>query len=365
MRVLALSNFPRSAAATRFRIEQFIDPLHIHGIEVDVRPFLRDEQFRGMYTSRWTASNLVGIARSITDRVGDAFSVRNYDLLFVQREAMFFGPEIFERLFQSIGRLPMVLDLDDATYVPYVSPSYGRLGSYLKFFGKTDRLIHCSHTVVCGNRFIAEYVASKGTKAVVIPTVVDTNIFAPVTRSNTVPVIGWIGTPSTFKVLESIFPVIQNLARKHRFVFKVIGSGREPLKIEGVEVFSREWQLSTEVSDFQSIDIGLYPITVTESMPSDWIIAKSGFKAIQYFALGIPFVMSPVGICAEIGIPNVTHLTASTDEEWFQSLDRLLTEEPLRKQIGDAGREHSLRNYQLSEQTTKLIEVLESAANPK
>ena len=58
----------------------------------------------------------------------------------------------------------------------------------LKFFGKTDRLIGRAATVICGNHFIADYVESKGAKAVVIPTVVDLNIFVPTPdhRSETV-----------------------------------------------------------------------------------------------------------------------------------------------------------------------------------
>src|SRR5690606_13743334 len=122
-------------------------------------------------------------------RLGEVFSAGKHDLLFVQREAMFFGPAIFEYLMQMAGGLPMVLDLDDATYVPYTSPSYGKLGSSLKFFGKADRLISRAAAVTCGNRFIAEYVESKGTPATVIPTVVDTDIFRPAESQNEVPVI--------------------------------------------------------------------------------------------------------------------------------------------------------------------------------
>src|SRR5213078_4639185 len=98
--------------------------------------------------------------------------------------------------------------------------------------------------VICGNRSIAEYVSSKGARARIIPTVVDTEIFRPAcppanaggidteppanaaspdielpadaggtnkslhrTKSSRV-VLGWVGTHSTLPYLESIFPVL-------------------------------------------------------------------------------------------------------------------------------------------------------------
>ena len=157
----------------------------------------------------------------------------------------------------------------DATYVSYTSPTYGRLGSAVKWFGKTDDLIRWAEVVTCGNRRIAEYVESKGTRAVVIPTVVDTAIFCPRPDSNHQEplTLGWIGTHSTYPFLESLFPVLEQLARAHRFRLKVVGSGRLDVRVPGVEVENLDWSLRREVEDFQSFDVGLYPITVGGSPP--------------------------------------------------------------------------------------------------
>ncbi len=48
MRVLAIANFPAEAAATRFRVGQFVGQLRERGIKLDVRPFLSSGQFAGM-----------------------------------------------------------------------------------------------------------------------------------------------------------------------------------------------------------------------------------------------------------------------------------------------------------------------------
>jgi glycosyltransferase involved in cell wall biosynthesis len=247
--------------------------------------------------------------------------------------------------------------------LPYMSPSYGWLGSYFKFFGKTDKLIKRASVVTCGNRYIAEYVQKKGTTAAVVPTVVDTDQFKPVGRKNEIPIIGWIGTHSTFRVLEGFLPVFQELARKHKFKLKIVGSGRDKIEIKGVDVVNLPWSLEREIEDFQSLDIGLYPVTVTESMTAEWIKAKSGFKAIQYFAVGVPFVMTPVGICAELGEAGVTHFNASTHEEWIDALGKLLLDSGLRNAMGKAGRRHSLKNYTLGETAAKLAVAIRSVSD--
>jgi glycosyltransferase involved in cell wall biosynthesis len=273
---------------------------------------------------------------------------------------MFFGPAIFEWIFQKFGNLPMIVDLDDATYISYESPTYGRIGSFFKFFGKTDNMIKRADAVICGNRFIAEYVEKKETKTVIVPTVVDTDIFVPAEKANEIPVVGWVGTHSTFPFLESLFPIMQKLAKKHRFVLKIVGAGRDNISLEGVKIKNTKWKLESEISDFQSLDIGLYPIKTSSSTNNEWLLGKSGFKAIQYLAVGIPFVMTPIGVCAEIGESNLTHFNAETDEDWYNSLDRLLADAELRRRMGANGRKYSLEHYTVAVQAEILARTFRS-----
>ncbi len=364
MRVLALCSYPKEAAATRFRLEQFVEPLQSRGIELEVSPFLNSRQFTELYKGGGIAGKAASMAGPIIKRLGEVFAAAKYDVVLVQREAMIFGPAVVEWLIANIGRRRLVLDLDDATYVRYLSPTYGRVGSFLKFFGKTDRLIKRSSLVICGNRFIAEYAREQGTRAVVVPTVVDLNVFKPRERKQDgLPVkIGWIGTHSTFPFLEPLLPVLKQLADTHSFRLTVIGAGRADLRLDGVEVENLEWNLDREPEDFASIDIGLYPITLSSSASEEWIRGKSGFKAVQYMAVGVPFVMSPVGVCAEMGEPGRTHFNAETPEHWYTFLNELLVDAELRSRMGKAGRQHALANYSLDKQADLLAETLKNVA---
>ncbi|HEY0003451.1 MAG TPA: glycosyltransferase family 4 protein [Pyrinomonadaceae bacterium] len=362
MNVLALASYPVEAAATRYRLEQFVGPLAERGIRLKVRPFLDSRLFASLYKRGKLPRTALGLGWSGLRRLGDVLDVRGADVVLVQREAMMFGPPVIEWLATRLMGRPMILDLDDATYISYTSPTYGRLGSALKWFSKTNDLIRWSSVVTCGNRSIAEYVEGLGGRARIIPTVVDTELFRP--RSplieNDPPVIGWVGTHSTFPYLEMVFPALRELAREHRFRLKVVGAGREHLDLPGVEVQSLDWDLNREIEDFQSFDIGLYPIDV--STYANWAAGKSGFKAIQYMAVGIPYVVTPIAACAEIGEEGLTHLSASTPDQWREHLSALLSDKERRRQMGAAGRLHALEHYTVAAQADKLARALREAA---
>src|SRR5918993_439350 len=360
MKVLAFASYPVEAAATRYRVHQFIEPLAARGIELKLSPFLDSRLFASFYQSSAAAKTAIKLLAASLKRVGHAFDARDADVILIQREAMIFGPPIIEWLAMQFSGRPMVLDLDDPTYVPYTSPTYGNVGKLLKWFRKTDDLIRWASVVTCGNRAIAEHVRSKGTAAVVIPTVVDTDVFHPVRSENKQVVLGWVGTHSTFPYLESIFPVLQDLAKDHDFRLKIVGAGKREIEIPGVQIENLEWQLSREVADFQSFDIGLYPIDA--SLYADtWAAGKSGFKAIEYMSVGIPYVATPVGVLGEIGEQGTTHFNATAPDEWRDSLSKLILDRERRQTMGLAGRQHVLDHYTLGAQADKLADTLRQA----
>jgi glycosyltransferase involved in cell wall biosynthesis len=141
----------------------------------------------------------------------------------------------------------------------------------------------------------------------------------------------------------------------------VVGAGRDEISVPNVEVENLPWKLEREVADFQSIDIGLYPIDAA-LYSGQWAAGKSGFKAVQYMAVGVPYVATPVGGSAEIGEVNTTHFFASTQEQWRSTLETLIANPVARKRMGAAGRRHVIEHYGLSAQADKLAAALREAA---
>jgi len=360
LRVSALATFPIQAAATRFRVSQFIPPLRGRGIDVTFFSFLTASDFSALYDRSRVLRTAFNLLFAFIRRLFILPRILRADVLFLQREAMLFGPPWIEWLAARVLRIPLLLDLDDPTWITAISPVYGRAATLLKWPWKTDRLIRWSSAVVCGNETIACYVRAAGRQAVVMPTIVDTNIFVPrpdTAATNEVPVIGWIGTHSTWSFVESILPVLEDLAKTAKFRFRVVGSGRDRVDARGVVVEVRPWELDREITDFQTIDVGIYPLPEDE-----WTVGKSGLKLVEYLATGVACVVSPVGVVREIGVPGVTHLEASTLEEWRSALERLLRNPAERRAMAEAGRRYAVEHYSVDDFAARLAAVIHGVA---
>jgi glycosyltransferase involved in cell wall biosynthesis len=359
IRVLALASYPVEAASSRYRIVQFIEPLAFRGIDVIFSPFLDSALFAALYEPGKLLPRLPRVAARTVRRLGALIAAARADVVFVQREAMLFGPPVIEWLASSLLRRPLVLDLDDATWIPYASPVYGRMATMLKWPSKTDRLIGMARIVTCGSPNIADHVRSRGAEAVVIPTVVDTRRFRRREhRVREIPTIGWVGTHGTYPFVERLIPIFERLAHEVPFRLTIVGSGRNQIAVKGVEVETRPWRMEREVEAFEALDIGVYPIA-----DDAWSAGKAGFKAVQYMATEVPFVMSPVGVCATMGVPGQTHLSAVTDDEWLDALRRLVTDAELRRRMATAARAFADQHYDIEAQADTLAAVIREVAS--
>jgi glycosyltransferase involved in cell wall biosynthesis len=175
-----------------------------------------------------------------------------------------------------------------------------------------------------------------------VPTAVDTTRLAPRpagSRPEGPLVVGWIGSPTTFHYLESIAPLLKDLAAHHSFVLKVSGAGK-PVKFPGVSVQEVKWSLDQEVTLFNTCDVGVYPLA-----DNDWARGKCGFKAIQFMACGVPTVAAAVGVNREIIRDGENGFLASSPAEFSSKLERLLTDAALRQHLAVAGRQTIEERY--------------------
>lgn len=360
--VLALTPYPVESAGTRFRLVQLLPALAAGGIDVVVRPFVDTATFRALYDRRARRRAALGLLMGLCRRAGDVALARKAQVVLVLREAVIGGPPVIERLATQVGRCPLVLDLDDPTWVNYSSPSHGRYGTMMKSPHKALVLIKRAAVVTCGSQHIAEFVKRQGAVATLVPPVANMDIFRPADRSGEtrsgMPVIGWIGTHSTYPYLASMLPVLAAVQREHPFILRIVGAPRPEVDPPGLTIEWRDWRLDREPDDFASLDIGIYPL------PSDdaWASGKSGLKSVLYLASGVPFVASRVGAAAEIGVPGTTHFLATNDHDWRAHLLRLLEDPAQRAKMGRAGRAHAEASCSVDAAAVPLADALREAA---
>jgi glycosyltransferase involved in cell wall biosynthesis len=192
----------------------------------------------------------------------------------------------------------------------------------------------------------------------VIPTAVDTDRYQPVPASDHQPVcVGWTGSMSTIPHLELLAPVLREVQREAQVSLRVIGY--PPFRIPGATVESLPWRSETELDDLSVIDIGVMPL-----FNDEWSRGKCGFKALQYMALGIPTVMSPVGVNVKIASGGAAVL-ASSDREWKQALRSLISSAARRAELGAAGRRRVEAEYSVRAVLPSLEKALRAAAGDR
>jgi glycosyltransferase involved in cell wall biosynthesis len=362
IRVLALSPIPEEGAGCRFRIAQFIPYLESVGFEVTLRSLFTPEFFRLVYQPRQYLRKAITFAGLSLKRLASLGDTSRFDVLFIYREMFPIGPAIVERLLARPGRPPIVLDFDDAIFLPNVSDA-NRFIAALKQPRKVASIVRLSDHVITGNDYLASYARRFNARVTMIPTSVDTDSFVP---SAAAPsngsgaardlVVGWIGSPTTGSYIRALAPVLQRARQRHPFVLRLSGVG-EPLEIAGVPIRREPWSLDREVQLFNTCDVGVYPLADDE-----WSKGKCGFKAIEFMACGVPVIASAVGVNRDIIQDGVNGFLAATEDEWVDKLERLLADAALRRRFAEAGRRTIERHYSLHVNAPKLAGTLRAVA---
>ncbi len=341
---------PGRSPSQRFRFEQYIDFLRQNGFECDETWLVSQSDDTFLYNHGNYFKKFSFLLKSYRIRKNDLKNAADYDIIFVQREAMMFRSVRFEKAFSKYSKL--VFDFDDAIWIMDVSEG-NKHWKWLKNPLKTGQIIGFSDMVFAGNRYLADYALQFNKNVKIVPTTIDTDYHKKIT---TVAVknkicIGWSGSTTTikhFRMAESFLKKIKEKFRD-RVYFKLIGS--ENYENPSLELKGIKWNLKSEIEDLSEIDIGIMPL------PNDeWAKGKCGFKGLQYMAMEIPAVMSPVGVNTEIISDGVNGFLANDEDEWVAKLSMLIDSETLRKTIGIEGRKTVIERYSVESQKHRYLE---------
>lgn len=349
VRIAAFTKYDREAASTRQRLLQFLPEFERAGIEVDYHPLLGDAYVRGLATGK--PPSRLAIGRDYARRIRQLLRSPSYDLIWIYAELFPWLPSGFERLAFRKGR-PVIYDCDDAFFVPYDNHPNTLVRSILG--GKLQPLMAGAVTCCCGNRYLRDYAAQFCPRTMILPTVVDTARYRPATPQDRAPVIGWIGSPTTWPNVRPLLPLLAELCRAHEVRMHAVGAGTaaDSDRFDGLNLV--EWSEASEIAEVQAMDIGIMPL---DDLPFQR--GKSGYKLIQYMACGLPVVASPVGVNAEI-VGATEGFLASSEAQWRVALTTLIGDAGLRRAMGAAGRARVKADYSLATHAPRLIELMQS-----
>ena len=250
-----------------------------------------------------------------------------WDIVFIQR--IFIGKSHLKSLNKRL--IPVVYDFDDAIYINPKRPENRK---------KTANMVRYANKVIVSTGYLNEFCLGFGQQPVIIPSPVETDRIQPSEKlKDQILTIGWIGSPWTSGFLELIEKPLQRLAEKYTFRFLTVGA-RPEYKVSGINHVAKPWVFEDENENLGQMDIGLMPLPDT-----DWTRMKGGYKLLQYMSAGIPCVASPVGINQSIIKPGENGFLASTDEEWYQVLEKLINDPELRFKLGANGRKDAIELY--------------------
>lgn len=352
---MILCPYPQGTAPSqRFRFEQYLDILRKAGWEIEQHPFYSERSWQLLYKpGRFTAKVLAVISGFIR-RFGLLFRLRSFGRVFIHREAAPIGPPLIEWLISRFHPASYIYDFDDAVWLPNSSEA-NRAFVGLKQAGKFSSVCKWASRISAGNHYLAEKAASYSSAQVdVIPTTIDTDGYHNRSRQalNKPLVFGWTGTHSTLRYLDELVPVFRELESKAEFKIRVISDQPPAWKLDSMEFI--QWQKETEIDDLLGMDVGLMPLEADA-----WSAGKCGFKALQYMALGIPAIASPVGVNSRI-IRNAENGWLPEDnEQWAVLLESIIRNPDELREMGQKARARVIEAYSVRSNQAAFMALFE------
>ena len=295
-------------------------------------------------------------ARGKMDLLRTALRIRQADAVVFQKQYSRWHVWL-ARWGRVLGKT-VILDLDDA-------PSRSQNPRTLR---NVERMMRACSAVTVGCRNLYDYARQYNSNCVLIQSCIKLDEYEPLEASNHdgAVTLGWIGNGAHYArdLVEILVEPLRQVAAEQPLCFRIVGACGEP----GLaEAFGGIPNLELELVDqihwatpgatrraLEGVDIGLYPL-----LDNEFNRYKCGFKALEYMALGLPVIASPVSANADIVRDGVEGRLCSTTDEWTQALWELARDYGLRRTMGARGRARVEAEYSTKVAATRLRELIQ------
>lgn len=358
-KVLFLSPYPfGKAPSQRLKYEQYYAYFEEQGYDLTTSSFVDDEFWSFIYKPGNTLRKILFTLKGYLRRTADLFRLHKYDVVYTHLWVTPVGPPIFEWLVHKLSK-KLVFDIDDMIFIVGKSAA-NPLRNLINGRKKSISLMkYADHVVTC-TPDLTDFAMKRNAHCTDISSTVDTDINQPVNAysNDKIVTIGWTGSHSTVKYLHLLTPVFQKLAQERKFKLRVIGTS--DFHMEGVDYEYFQWAEDTEVANIQGMDIGVYPLPI-----DNWVLGKSGLKALQYMSFGLPTVATNYGTAINrIIVDGENGILVKTEDEWIEKLKYLIDNPDERRRIGMNGRQTVLEKFSVRATRDVYLNILNRLTEP-
>lgn len=340
------------APGQRLKYEQYFDHWRDNGFDITVSPFMSERMQKIVYKKGHFLEKIGWTAWGYVRRFFDLFRIRRYDLVYSFLWVTPFGPPVFEWMVAGLAR-KMVFDIDDLVYMKNERADKW----YTRLFKGREKPIYlmkkADHVITC-TPYLDEFVRKFNSNTTDISSTINTVTYVPVNtyQNNGVITLGWSGSHSTIRYLSLLHPILKELGRE--VDFKLLVMGDAGFALEGVNVEAHAWTEEKEIATLQRMDVGLYPLPLDE----EWVYGKSGLKALQYMALGLPVIATAIGANFRVVAEGESGFLVTTPEQWLEKLRILINDPEMRRRFGIKARERVEQNYSIKANAPVYLDIL-------
>ncbi len=356
-KIFFVNPYPHDKAPSqRLKYEQYYDYFRQHGWEIEHSSFYDDKAWKVIYKKGNYIGKIMALVRGYLRRVGDAFRLRKYDVVYIHLWVTPIKPSFFEWLYSRIAKR-IIYDIDDLVFLKNAS----HIAWWKRLLKGTQKPVflmkHSRHVITC-TPFLDEFARKYNANTTDISSTINTEAYEPVNAyaNDHKLVLGWSGSHSTAPYMLLLTDALNELQEEGR-AFKLVVMGYAEFKMPGIkDLEALAWTAEREIPTMQRYDIGLYPLPLDDQ----WVMGKSGLKALQYMSLGIPTIATAIGANYRVMDDGQTGFLVKTKEEWKEKLRYLMDHPEERRRIGMAAHKRVEQLYSIKANAPVYLRILEA-----
>tara|TARA_B100001123_G_C15311216_1_gene1024421 strand:- start:1577 stop:2668 length:1092 start_codon:yes stop_codon:yes gene_type:complete len=339
-------------AGQRLKFEPSYEIFKKNNYQIYTAPFFNISTWKILHKKGFILKKIYGTILGYFKRIFQILNLYSYDIIYIHMWVTPFGGYLFELIFKIFSRR-IIYDIEDNILLIKKS-EINPISSFFKSAKKTNYLIKNSDHIITSSPELNKKclsISKKNNTTYISPTI-NTNRYKPLkihNQKNEIT-IGWTGTISSKKYLKIVEPVLVKLSKTKKIKFLVIGNFF--YELEGVKTETIFWNKENEINDLLKIDIGIYPL-----FDDEWVSGKSGLKALQYMALGIPPVVTNVGNNLNIIENGRNGFLVNNQEDWYNIFLKLIDDSNIRNKIGKEANKTINKFYSIDIVSKKYINI--------